>query len=92
MEVGVKNLLARRSPISLGKMIPLTSYAALGKRRRHTVDEPEDIGCFFFAQVAKFSGVPARNNENVAGIDLANVHEGDRVLIFGNHTVFEFSR
>ena len=92
MEVGVKDFLARGSPVSLGEMIPLTTYAALGKRRRHTMNQTKDIGCFFFAQVAKFYGVPARNNKNVAGIDLANVHERDRILILGNHTGFKFPR
>ena len=90
MEVGVKDLLARGSSVSLGEMISFTSYAALWKARCHTVNEPKDIGCFFFAQVAKFSGVPARNNKNVAGIDLASVHECNRIFIFGNHTGFEF--
>jgi hypothetical protein len=40
----------------------------------------------------KFSRVPARNNENMAGIERTNVHDGDRILIPGNHTRFEFAR
>jgi hypothetical protein len=91
MEVDVKDFLARGSAVRLGKMIPLTSYSAVSKRRRHTVNEPKDMGCFVFAQVAKFSGVPARNNKNVAGIDLANVHQRDGMFIFGNHTGCQFA-
>ena len=91
MEVGVKHLLASGGPVCLGQMVPLASYAALRKRRRHTVNEPKDIHCFFFAQVPKLSGVPARNNKNVTSIDLADVHERDRMCIFGNDTGFEFA-
>ena len=92
MEVDMKDLLARSGPISLRKMVPLAMYATLWKRRRHTMNEPKDIGCFVFVQVAKFSGVSARDNKNVSGIDLALVHECNRIFIFGNHTGFEFSR
>src|ERR1019366_7701443 len=73
-------------------MIPFATYATLWQRRRHTVDESEDIGCLFLAQVAKFSHVSTWNNENMTGTERMNVHEGYCVFILGNYTGFEFSR
>jgi len=91
MKVGVKDVLPCGSAVGLEEENPFTRYAAVWKRRRHTVNEPKDIGCFFFAQVAEFGGVAAWNYENVTGIDLRNVHEGDCMFVLGHYTGFQFA-